>query len=317
MEKIGGTGESSGGERDRLGPSASLPESKNWRVTRKNKGSDQESSRYSNWRRRRDHERDRLDRFGTFSKSQNWREATVFKGSGQEISRYNTWSFKVDHESHHLDPSDQPGNSQNWRVTSNNQSSHQKPSWYNNWRFRGDHKREKQNRSEHLSNSQDLRDTRANRRSGPSNARSNCEWRNHQSKTSHRNNRQRNSYKTWHAMKERKQLVQKILNLDSEKWRIRPDCYRTDCDFESEKWPCRDYRDWNQSDRVAVKQKLDAREVIKKRPVAKDSGQEVEKVTVETNMTQDLTRLLRGETCNQQMTNWIEVTYSLGSFTGL
>lgn len=70
-------------------------------------------------------------------------------------------------------------------------------------------------------------------------------------------------------------------------------------------------------DRVAVKQKLDAREVIKKRLVAKDSGQEVEKVTVETNMTQDLTRLLRGETCNQQMTNWIEVSYSLGSFTGL
>lgn len=325
IEKLGRYGESSGGDdwrfrrggdRDHLDRSDSLSESQNWRVTRKNKSSDQESSSYNNWRRRRAHERDHLDRFGNFSKS-------TFKSSGQENSSYNNWRFKVDHERHHLDRSDHLCNSQNWRVTSNNRSS-----WYNNWRFKGDHEGAQQNRSEHLSNSQDLRDTRANRRSGPSNARSNCEWRNHQSKTSQRSNRQRNnntfkrvedtsSSENWHAVNERKQLVQKILNLDSEKWRIRPDRYRSDCNFESETRPHSEYGDRNQSDRLAVKHKLDSREAIKKRLGAKDSEKEMEKVTVENNMTKDLTRLLRGETSNQQLTNWIQVSCFLSILTGL
>lgn len=337
IEKFGRNGESSrgadwrlrkDGERDHLDRSDSLSESQNWRVARKKKCSDQESSRYNNWRRRSNHERDHLDRFGNFSKSQSWRDTTTFKSPGQEISRCNNWRFKVGHERHHLDRSDHLCNSHNWRVTSNNESSDQESSWYNNWRFKGDHERDQQNQSEHLSNSQGLRDTRPNRRSGPSKARSNCEWRNHQRRTSHRNNRKRNNntfkrvedtsnYENWHAINERKQLVQKILNLDSEKWRIRPDHYRSDCNFESENWPHREYGDRNQSDHVAVRHKLDAREVIKKRLIAKDSEKEMEKVTVENNMTKDLTRLLGGETSNQQLTNWIEVSYSLNIFTGI
>lgn len=308
------------GERDHLDRADCLSESHNWRVTRKNKRSDLESSRYTNWHRRRAHEKDHLDQFGNISKSQNWRETTTFKGSGREISRYNHWRFKVDHGRHHLDRPDQLCNSQNWRVTSNNESSNQDSSWYNNWRFKGDHEGDQQNQSEHLSNSQDLRGVRAKRRSGPSNSRSKCEWRNHPSKTSHRNNRQCNNntfkrvedtsnYENWDAINERKQLVQKILNLDSEKWRIRPDRYRSDCGFESDKWPCREYQDRNQSDCVAVKHKWDAREVIKRRLDAKDSKKEMEKPTVENNVTKDLTRLLRGETSNQQLTDWIKVSY--------
>lgn len=326
IEKFSQIGESSGvddwrlrkgGGRDHLGRSDSLSESHNWRLTRKNKSSDQESSRYNNRRKKSGHERGHPDRLGNFSKSQNWRDTSTFNSSGREISRFKNWRFKVDHERHQLSRTDQLCNSQNWRVPSNNGRSTQESSWCNNWCFKGDQGRDQQNRSEHLSNSQDLRDARANRRSGPPNARSNCEWRNHQSKTSRRNNRQCNNNalqsvedtsdsENWHAVKERKQLVQKILNLDSEKWRIRPNCYRSDC--KHEKWPSGEYRDRNQSDRSGVKPKGDAREVIKKRLLAKDSKAEMEKVTVENTRTKDLARLLQGETSNQQLSNWIQVS---------
>lgn len=339
-EKLGRNRESSKGDdrhfrkdekRGQLDQSDSLTESQSWRVTRKNKSPNQESSRYRSWCRRSDHEKVQLEQFGSFAKSQNWPDPTTFKSSGREISGYNNWHFKVDHERHRLDHTDHLCNSQSWRVTSNNESADQESSWYNNWRFKRAPGRDQQNRSEHVSHSQGLPDTRASKRSGPSNARSNCERRKHQSKTSHINNRQRNNrtFKrvedtsnndNWQATKERKQLVQKILNLDSEKWRIRPDRYRSDCNFESEKWSHRDYRDRDQSDHVAVKHKLDAREVINKRLIAKESEKEMEKVTLENKMTKELTRLLRRETSNRQLTTWIEVSYSVslrGCKTGL
>lgn len=309
IEKFGRNGESSRADdwclrrdgRDHLERSESLSESQNWRLARKNKSSDQESSRCINWRRRSDH----LDRLGTFSKAENWRDTTTFKSSGQEISRCNSWRFKVEHERHHLDGSDPLCNSQNWRDSSSNKGPDQESSWYKNWRFKGDHERDQQKRSE------DLHETRANRRSGP---RSNSEWRDHQSKSNHRNSRPRNgnalkrgedasNCQTWHASDERTQLVQKILNLDSETWQIRPDRYRSDCSCGSEKWPPREHRDRNQPDRLAGQQKLDAREAMERRLVPT----EMEKVTVENNITSDLTRLLRGETSNQQLAGWIEV----------
>lgn len=58
---------------------------------------------------------------------------------------------------------------------------------------------------------------------------------------------------------------------------------------------------------MGVKHKPDALKEIKKRVIAKVSEKELE---VEDNMTKDLARLLHGETSNQQLINWIEVSYS-------